>query len=88
MTLRSQLFLALFFSFLLLPHIGQAQPYPKALEVLRLLEKKQGARVTVLLTDLETQTPIIRYRSEESFCPASLIIIPTTGAFLALKGAD
>ena len=88
MTLRSQLFLALFFIFLLLPYAGQAQPHPKALEVLRLLEKKQGARVTVLLTDLETQTPIIRYRSEESFCPASLMKIPTTGAFLALKGAD
>ena len=66
----------------------KAQPFPEAFDHLKKLEQKQRARVTVLLTDLSTQTPIISYRTEDPFCPASLMKIPTTGAFLALRGRD
>ena len=66
----------------------EAQPFPEAFGHLKKLEQKQHARVTVLLTDLSTHTPIISYRTEDPFCPASLMKIPTTGAFLALRGRN
>lgn len=65
-----------------------AQPYPDAVNVLQNYESRPGVRTTALLRDLETGETILSYRAGELFCPASLMKIPTTGAFLHAKGPD
>ena len=65
-----------------------SQPYPEAIEVLRRYEQRPGVRVTALVRDLQTGEPVLAHRTSEAFRPASLVKIPTTGAFLALRGHD
>ena len=65
-----------------------AQPYPEAIEVLRRYELRPGVRVTALVRDLQTGEVVLAHRASEAFRPASLVKIPTTGAFLALRGPD
>lgn len=65
-----------------------SQPHPEAAEVLRRYERHPGVRVTALVRDLQTGEIILAHRTAEAFRPASLVKIPTTGAFLALRGSD
>lgn len=74
--------------YLFIPFLLYAQPFPEAVELLRRYEQRPGVRVTALLRDLETGETLVAHRTDELFRPASLVKIPTTGAFLALRGAD
>lgn len=81
----------LLLALLLLPlcsHLLLAQPRPEALAILRQYESRPGVRTTAVVRDLQTGETLVSHRSDEAFRPASLIKIPTTGAFLALRGAD
>ena len=80
--------LALFVLYLFIPLLVYAQPFPEAVELLRRYEQRPGVRATALLRDLETGETLVAHRTDELFRPASLVKIPTTGAFLALRGAD
>lgn len=86
MSLRARLFLLLSLFALTAPLYSQ--PYPEAIEVLRHYEQRPGVRVTALVRDLQTGEPVLAHRTSEAFRPASLVKIPTTGAFLALRGHD
>lgn len=59
----------------------------EGLRTAKQLEQRGGA-VCVLVRDLETDSLLVDWRSRQDFCPASLTKIPTTAAFLALRGAD
>ena len=86
MSLRAHLFLLLSLFALTAP--VYSQPYPEAIEILRRYEQRPGVRVTALVRDLQTGEPVLAHRTSEAFRPASLVKIPTTGAFLALRGHD
>ena len=86
MSLRTRLFLLLSLFALTAP--VYSQPYPEAIEILRRYEQRPGVRVTALVRDLQTGEPVLAHRTSEAFRPASLVKIPTTGAFLALRGHD
>lgn len=72
----------------LLPTALLAQPRPEALSILKQYEARPGVKTTIVVRDLQTGQTILSYRSDESFRPASLVKLATTGAFLALRGSD
>lgn len=65
-----------------------AVPRPEAISIVRSYESRPGVRATILVRDLETGETVLSHRSNETFRPASLVKIATTGAFLALRGRD
>lgn len=70
------------------PLVLSAQPRPEAVTILQHYESRPGVRTTAVVRDLETGETLVAHRSDESFRPASLVKIATTGAFLALRGSD
>ena len=65
-----------------------AAPLPEVLSFLKGYDSRPGVRATILVRDLQTGETILSHRSDETFRPASLVKIATTGAFLSMRGRD
>ena len=65
-----------------------AAPLPEVLSFLKGYDSRPGVRATILVRDLQTGETILSHRSDETFRPASLVKIATTGAFLSMRGGE